>query len=1143
MSSPSNYIPLGCLVLTQESSGISADVWKQLQNAFDGWACISPAQSGVVTWHTRPLNQAEEALMASDIFKNFKNLITEKWIRMEVTVTSDGGTIGVVRVYVLPDDVDNRAIDRDRKRLRNSRTVLISRLDFSPEAWAGRPPSDPVSIDSVCSQEGDPEDDTLTLLQLFNAIPSPDPEPEVITNPADQEATQNVLASDIVGLRKSTTLYDYQRRSAAVMIQRESSPGRHLDPRLLKGTDQNGNDFFFDTSAGTLLREPRYYDGVRGGILAEQMGAGKTLICLSIILATRISSVETPEIYQGSDIPVRKRIGSLADMAAACATRKAAPWKTYFNYYNTNEDLEYARCLAAIERNPGNYTVPGPLPKRPQRLGYQVIQPKPRKIWHSHASLVIVPNNLIEQWLQEIRKHTASRSSPDALRVLELTSRNEPVPSAQEIALYDIVLISTSRLDRIYRTTMMRDSPLAEVHYKRCIVDEGHKLGHSKMASKSNLLLALDSFFISARWIVTGTPSTGLYGVDEAQLADVPPDGRAAIDKSKLAETEKQDLERIGAIASLYLNARPWSNTHYETEDKPADWAVYVMQPKHSARSSGRKGVLRATLNSLLIRHRLSELNNLLPTVQEDVVVLDGSYQDKLSLNVFSMMIIFNAVQSQRTDVDYFFHPRQRKALLQLVHNLKQASFFGGSFFANEDIQKSLETAEEFLDQKKVLIGDEDEVLLKQAMEVARTALGNQLKHFSNKFNEIPVFVRDFLPNRAGAAWSLDDKDANPVCTDAGMVIALQRLIRDSLDDTTKLNSLLNGKLEQEGHKQQAGQINSVATTAEAEKRPSRFVSVLAGKTGLGGQRIPRNLRSSVLRSQGNPHPEQEIPDVLEEAKLVSTVSAKLSYLIDAVVEHQEQEKLIIFYENENVAWYLASLLEVIQIPHLIYAAKLSYERKMQYINTFNLDAKFRVILMDLSQAAVGLDMRAASRIYFISPVLNPQTQAQAIGRARRISQQKPVTVETLVLRDSIEEVIVERKKSMSQTEHMKCKTILDDRSIYNWILNAGIIPLPEAQGDYLSQAVPLRQPLPIFGGGFGHVHHPDQDIMMSEPESPGNKRGSADAAASNGLKRAGSPEANAAARPARRLRFAEEEEDDAAGAEAPARQVRFADE
>lgn len=174
---------------------------------------------------------------------------------------------------------------------------------------------------------------------------------------------------------------------------------------------------------------------------------------------------------------------------------------------------------------------------------------------------------------------------------------------------------------------------------------------------------------------------------------------------------------------------------------------------------------------------------------------------------------------------------------------------------------------------------------------------------------------------------------------------------------------------------------------------------------------------------------------------------------------------------------------------------------------------------MDITQAAFGLDMRAASRIYFISPVLNPQVEAQAIGRARRISQQKPVFVETLVLRDSIEEVIVSRKQNMTQAEHRKCKSILDDRPMYNWILNARVSPLPTSEGDAASQMAPLEAPQLVFGKGFGRVKASDEGLMPAEPWSPV----SADKKQRNGVKRALPIEfaTNGESGLARRVRFA----------------------
>ena len=187
-----------------------------------------------------------------------------------------------------------------------------------------------------------------------------------------------------------------------------------------------------------------------------------------------------------------------------------------------------------------------------------------------------------------------------------------------------------------------------------------------------------------------------------------------------------------------------------------------------------------------------------------------------------------------------------------------------------------------------------------------------------------------------------------------------------------------------------------------------------------------------------------------------------------------------------------------LQVQHLIYTrAGLKAERRAQYIATFNEPgSRFRVMLMDISQAAFGLDMRSASRVYFISPVLNPQVEAQAVGRARRISQQRPVTVETLVLRGSIEELIVNRRHHMTPAEHRRVSGLLDDRPLYEWILNAQILPMEdehdgddvqvdkrEADNGGLAQTAKLETPQFVFGRGFGRQMHPDEGLLV--PDSP----------------------------------------------------------
>lgn len=710
----------------------------------------------------------------------------------------------------------------------------------------------------------------------------------------------------------------------------------------------------------------------------------------------------------------------------------------------------------------------------------------------SHATLVVVPINLLEQWLQEISKHTKD------LKVYTIKhglSGATDCPTEHDLLYYDIILCSVQTLEMLWRDCQQPeqdgswslDSAFGRIRYKRCIVDEGHKLGTSGLAGvKTSLLQALDALHIDARWIVTGTPSKGLFGTEVNSRNSI------AL-ASSVARQERQDLERIGSMATFYLKARPWSNTVNDYGDAPASWRQYVMQPRHSRQSIGRRDCLRVALNSLIIRHQISEVSHLLPEIDVKVIRLEGSYQDKVSLNLFSMMIIFNAVQSERKDRDYFFHLTNRKSLLELVNNLRHASFFGGLFFNVEEIEKAVKTAEDFLNDEKVPITTADEELLMSAIAFGKVAAQNKIKHLANVFHEIPLCVEHF-PSGTGSAWSMDGKDEmGLICTHSPMMVAAQKLIRPFLNSPTELNTYLNG----DAFKKVGTTKREEATEQARPDVPAKASAstTLAGNTKLGMDHSPNRKRHSTdikvaTAGEGLPTPpldpeeSVQIAEPLAQTQLVSTVSAKLSYLIDAIVKHQKDEQIIIFYEQDNAAWYLAGVLEMLQVHHLIYSKSITSSRRAQYISTFNHSTKFRVLFMDLSQAAFGLDMQSASRVYFISPVHNPQVEAQAIGRVRRISQKKKVTVETLVLKDSLEEIIVERKHRLSNTEYRTCRTILDDRPIYEWILNSKIVPLPEVKiDDGPSQMAPLAAPQYIFGREFGReVSHPDEDILLNDP-------------------------------------------------------------
>lgn len=1017
-----------------------------------------------------------------DAIRPYSKLLDNRWCHFEIIGSSDDHNVAIVRVHVLPDDSFNSLVPRGDPGLRGKKRTLLASLDYSPSTWRGWPKHGaPLSFPRLSPQnepsQGFPQHDG-SLLAMFNSIPSPRPDLSLVQDRITKEAMASLLSGTVKCLK--TELYPYQCRSAAMMVQKEEYPGEILDPRLVQVLDQHETTWYYDSNTGDARLCSRRYDHICGGILAEEMGSGKTLISLSLIAATRDQPAVIPEIFRcGNLTGTRPTVGSLMDMAASVATKSGVSWKRYI-------DSRYRNCIRAIERNPGWYSLPRPQGARTSRRTGAEISLPPTRIFISHASLIIVPPNLLTQWVQEISKHTKG------LVVLEIASKkirgaaSNSIPCIDDLIHCDIAICTVTRLETIWSNhkrleadgSYSLDCSLGQVQFKRCIVDEGHKLGNIRLSSvRTDLLQALEALHVNARWIVTGTPAKGLFGMEKSS------DFNTTLAESSTKQ-ESEDLKRIGSIATFYLKARPWSNATQSHRDTLADWRNYMVQ--------GRKDCLASTFNSLIIRHQLSEISHMLPAVDSKIVKLEGSYQDKLCMNLFSMMIIFNAVQSQRTDQDYFFHPRNRKFMLELVNNLRQAIFFGGSFFSQSEIQKSVETAERFLEEKAVPISEIDEALLKTSINLGKIAVGNKIKRAANVFHEMPIYVDQF-PGGCSTAWSVDETTGNgPLCTNWKLVIAAQRTLRPFLGSTAVLNTYLNsGSFVTEGLSAQGRAIHD-AQPSQSPSTGRKAEKTLAGNTKLGEDHInPRRGHAAIkldgkgiLTPPQTPQGDIEIAEPLAETRLTSTVSAKLSYLIDEIASHQKEEQMIVFYDNDNIAWYLAGVLEMLQIHHLIYSKGISVDRRARYVSTFTHSSKFRVLLMDITEAAFGLDMKSASRIYFISPVLDPQVEAQAIGRVRRISQQKRVTVETLVLKDSIEELIIERKMNMTQAEHRRCKTVLDDRPIYDWILNARIVPLPDVSNDDgPAQMAPLAIPQYVFGREFGRkVVDPDEDILSGDP-------------------------------------------------------------
>ena len=197
-------------------------------------------------------------------FSYLSRLLCFGWVRLFFRKHDRISGFVVIRIYIIPDDVGRRYLERDDRETRSALILLFNIIDPSPQSWDGQNAEidcgERYKLDSLSED---------SLFYLFNTLPSPVLKTAKGSSAINKDAINSLHKGSLGPQGLKTRLYPYQVRSASAMIVRETSPRATLDPRLqiLKGP--TGQVFFYDREKGTLLRDKRLYNEACGGILAE----------------------------------------------------------------------------------------------------------------------------------------------------------------------------------------------------------------------------------------------------------------------------------------------------------------------------------------------------------------------------------------------------------------------------------------------------------------------------------------------------------------------------------------------------------------------------------------------------------------------------------------------------------------------------------------------------------------------------------------------------------------------------------------------------------------------------------------------------------------------------------------------------------
>ncbi|MFC1498618.1 SNF2-related protein [Verrucomicrobiota bacterium] len=149
----------------------------------------------------------------------------------------------------------------------------------------------------------------------------------------------------------------------------------------------------------------------------------------------------------------------------------------------------------------------------------------------------------------------------------------------------------------------------------------------------------------------------------------------------------------------------------------------------------------------------------------------------------------------------------------------------------------------------------------------------------------------------------------------------------------------------------------------------------------------------------------------LIDKKKISQSSVKLDLLIEQIADVTEEDHKILVFSQ------FTSLLKIVRARldsnHTIYEYLDGQTRKRgKKVERFQTDPECKVFLISLKAGGLGLNLTAADYVVLMDPWWNPAVEMQAIDRAHRIGQTKPVFAYRLVAKDTVEERILELQQT-----------------------------------------------------------------------------------------------------------------------------------
>ncbi|KAJ0978846.1 hypothetical protein J5N97_014320 [Dioscorea zingiberensis] len=563
-------------------------------------------------------------------------------------------------------------------------------------------------------------------------------------------------------------------------------------------------------------------------------------------------------------------------------------------------------------------------------------------------------------------------------------------PSAHNLAWdYDIVITTFTRLSAEWGPR--KRSVLMQIHWLRVMLDEGHTLGLSlSLTNKLQMAISLAS---SNRWILTGTPTPN---TPNSQVAHLQP-----------------------MLKFLHEEA------YGQNQDS---WEAGILRPFEAHMEEGRVRLLQL-LQRTMISARKVDLKSIPPCIKK-VTFLDFTEEHARSYNELVVTVQRNILMADWNDpshVESLLNPKQWKLRGNTIRNVRLSCCVAGHIKvtdAGQDIQETMD----ILVQQGLDPHSEEYTFIKisllngcscsRCQDWCRLPIITPCRHllcldcvsldsekctFPGCGNHYEMQSPEILtrPENPNPKW--------PVPKD---LIELQPSYKqDEWDPDWQSTS--SSKV--------AYLVGRLKVLYESNRKNDYCVS------GLDGCEV-------LEKSQKN---HSHMPT--QEASMKP--NGEYSCLLP--------DKVIIFSQFLEHIHVIEQQLTVAGINYAGLYSPMHFGNKMKALTVFQHDASCMALLMDGS-AALGLDLSFVTHVFLMEPIWDRSMEEQVISRAHRMGATRPINVETLVMRGTIEEQMVEFlqdndfcRRALKQEFIIKeFGSILITKLLLLWLLNASNLTL-----------------------------------------------------------------------------------------------------